>query len=188
MAITRKTFYGSGRIYEFEYIESGASAITIPTTQAAIKAFVEEYAVEANQIGFLKNGFQVQINATKLEDQSDLGEMKISVISKEEGTMTFALFNSNGETISRLYPTAKTTDGVTVVGGLNGTEQKNHVILFVAADEAEGKTVFIGIGKNTSGFTLNWNPDSVEPFACEYSIIPYNTDGNLLVVADLTKE
>ena len=188
MSITKKTFYGSGSIYEFEYVTTGEGAITIPTTQAAIKTFVTAYAVEANQIGYLKNGFQVQINATKLEDQSDLGEMKISLISKEEGTINFSLFNANGATISKLYPTAKTTSGVTVVGGLKGTAQKEHVILFVAADEAEGQTVFIAVGKNVSGFSLNWNPESVEPFPCEYSIIPYNTDGNLFVVGDLDKE
>jgi len=185
MAITKKTFYGSGSIYEIEYDES---AVTIPTTQTAVKSFAETYGIEDNQIGYLKGGFQVQLDATKLEDQSDLGEMKVSLITKEEGKMIFKLFNANGATISRLYPTAKTTDGITVVGGLKGTEQKEHIILFIAADEAEGKTVFIAVGKNTTGFTLNWNPDSVEPFACEYSIIPYNTDGNLLVVADLTKE
>ena len=183
--VTHKTFYGSGSIYEIEFDKE---SIVIPVTQAAVLAFIEAYCTEENQIGYLKNGLQVEVTTNTLEDQSDLGEMKISLITKETAVMNFALFNANGATISRLYPTAKTKDGITVVGGLKGTVQKEHVLIFVAADESEGKTAVIAVGKNTSGFTLNWNPESVEPMSCKYSIVPYNTDGNFLVVADLDKE
>lgn len=179
---TRKTYYGSGSIYEIEYVEGTTQ---IPTTQSAIRTFIETYCIEDNQIGYLKNGFQFEMSPDVLEDQSDLGEMKISVITKENATVTFALFNANGATISKLYPTASTTDGVTIVGGLKGTTQKDHVIIFVAADETYGKTVLIAVGKNTSGFNLNWNPDSVEPFSCTYSLVPYNSSGNIMVFGDI---
>lgn len=183
--ISPKTFYGSGSVYEIEY---DRETMQIPTTQQAVLAFAEEYCIEENQIGYLKKGFQVNVTTNTLEDQSDLGEMKISLITKEEAKLVFALFNANGETISRLYPTAETKNGITVVGGLKGKKQAEHIIIFVAADESEGKTIVIAVGKNTSGFTLNWNPDSVEPMSCEYKVVPYNTEGNFLVVADLDKE
>lgn len=180
--MTEKTFYGSGSIYEFIYDKT---TVTIPTTLAGIKAFVETYATPANQVGYLKGGFQVEFSTETLEDQSDLGEMKVSLITAENGTITYALFNANGETLEKIYPTAKTTNGVTVVGGLKGTSQAEHVIIFVAADETGGQTIVIAVGKNTSGFTLNWNPDSVEPLSCNFSMVPYNTDGNLMVCADV---
>lgn len=183
MALERRTFYGSGTLYELPVPEN----FVMPTTVAALKTLVETYCTADNQIGFLKNGFQVQIETDKLEDQSDLGEMKVDIITKETGTITSALFNSNGETISRLYPTAHTTDGVTTVGGLNGADQTDHLIIFVEATKTDGKqTVFVAYGKNTSGFTINWNPDSVEPFSIEYGISPYDSTGKLFVMASVS--
>lgn len=176
MALERRTFYGSGTLYELPVPEN----FVMPTTKAELKTLVETYCTAENQIGFLKNGFRVQVETEKLEDQSDLGEMKVDVITKEKGTITSALFNSNGETISRLYPTAHTTDGVTTVGGLNGADQTDHLIIFVEATKTNGaQHVLVAYGKNTSGFTINWDPSSVEPFSIEYGISPYNTDGNL---------
>ncbi|MBQ5316999.1 MAG: hypothetical protein J6I96_05545 [Oscillospiraceae bacterium] len=182
----RQTYYGSGTMYEFA--KPATEGWTIPSTTADIKDFVEEYALDTNQIGFLKNGFQVSVTTNTLTDQSDLGEMKIDVITEEQAQMTFALFNANGETLSRLYPTAKTVSGVTTVGGLANASQTDHVIMFVSANKNEDgeQTVFIGMGKNTSGFNLNWNPTSVEPFSCQYTVVPFNTDGNLFRIADIS--
>ncbi len=181
----RQTYYGSGTIYEFP--KPATEGWTIPDTTAAIKTFVETYALDTNQIGFLKNGFQLATTTETLTDQSDLGEMKIDVITKEEAQITFALFNSNGETLERLYPTASTTSGVTTVGGLANASQIDHVLMFVSANKNEDgeQTVFIALGKNTSGFNINWNPDSVEPFSCQYTVVPFNTDGNLFRMADI---
>ena len=181
MAVTKDTYYGSGTIYEFVKPVS----FTVPTTVAEFKTFVETYCTADNELGFLKGGFQTEITTENLEDQPDLGQYKISLITKEEGTMSFSLFNANGETISRMYATAKTNNKVTTVGGLANAAQNEHVIVFVGAtknDEGE-QDVFIGVGKNTSGFSLNWNPDSVEPFSCEYSIIPYAQSGELFASA-----
>ena len=188
----RKTYYGSGTMYEFPVpaaLKDSSGNVTLPATLAEMATFISTYGTEDNQIGFLKGGFQVQITTEKLEDQSDLGEMKVSVITKEEGTMTFGLFNSCGETISRLYPTAHTVNGVTTVGGLANASQDDHVILFVGAqkDDSGEQTAFVALGKNTEGFSLNWNPDSVEPFSCNYSIVPFNTDGNMFRSFDISQ-
>lgn len=183
MAVTRDTYYGSGTIYEFVK----PSSFTIPSTEAAIKTFVETYCTENNELGFLKNGFSTEVSTENLEDQSDLGQMKVSLITSETATMSFALFNSNGETLSRLYPTAKTVGKVTTVGGLANASQAEHVIVFVGAqkNDSNEQDVFIAIGKNTSGFTINWNPDSVEPFSCEYTIIPFTQSGNIFRMAKI---
>jgi hypothetical protein len=190
--VKRQTYYGSGTMYELkkpttgDFVQSGE--FVMPSTKSAIKAFVETYATAENQIGFLKNGFQVEVTTEKLEDQSDLGEMKITLITKETATGTFALFNSCGETIARLYPTAHTVSDVTTVGGLVNASQDDHVLLFVSANKNDlnEQTVFIALGKNTEGFSINWNPDSVEPMSCKYDIVPFNTDGNLFRIAEIS--
>lgn len=182
MAVSPKTFYGSGTIYEFVK----PNDFTMPSGKSAIKTFVETYATAANEVGYLKNGFRINMSTSNLQDKSDLGQMKVDLITDETGTMTFALFNANGATISRLYPTSSTSaEGVTTVGGLVNATQAEHVLLFVAADKTGGQTVVIAVGKNTSGFDLNWNPTSVQPFTCNYALVPFNTSGNIFVTADI---
>ena len=188
MAVSSQTYYGSGTVYEFAKPEN----FTFPSTIADIKTLVETYCTAANQIGYLKNGFSVEVSTETLEDQSDLGEMKISLITRENGTINFALFNANGETLAKLYPTAKTVSGVTTVGGLNGANQTDHVIVFVAATKvgtgaSATQTVFISQGKNTSGFTLTWNLDSVEPFSCTYTMTPLTTNGEMFKIAEVSE-
>lgn len=183
MSASKSMYFGSGTIYEMKFTDD----IVIPTTPAEFKTFVETYCTTANQLGYLKNGFKFTLTATNLEDQSDLGEMKVSTITDEKGQMDFALFNANGETISRMYPTAKTVNKVTTIGGLANAEQDDHLIIYVSANKnADGENqVFVGVGRNASGFNINWAPKSVEPFGCQYTCMPFNTDGNICRIAEV---
>lgn len=184
MANSKSMYFGSGTIYELKYTD----AITLPTTPAEFRTFVQTYCTTNNQIGFLKNGFKLTVDATNLEDQSDLGEMKVSTLTEEKATMTFALFNANGETITRMYPTSRTVNKVTTIGGLANADQSEHLIIFVAANKnADGEQqVFFGLGKNASGFDIAWDPSSVQPFNCEYTVVPFNTDGNICRIAEIS--
>lgn len=183
MSVSKSMYFGSGTIYEMKFTDD----IVLPTTPAEFKTFVETYCTTANQLGYLKEGFKFTLTATNLEDQSDLGEMKVSTITDEKGQMDFALFNANGETISRMYPTAKTVNKVTTIGGLANAEQDDHLLIFVSANKnADGENqVFVGVGRNASGFNINWMPKSVEPFGCQYTCMPFNTDGNICRIAEV---
>jgi uncharacterized repeat protein (TIGR02543 family) len=171
-----RTTYGSGTLYALD-----PTGITIPTTEAAAKTLVETYCTQENQLGFLKNGLTVTIETETLSDQSDLGEMKIDIITKETGTVETAVFNVNGETVARVYPTAIYTEGNLVVGGLSGVSQDAKLYIFVEANVQNGKQqVLVFLGRNTAGFTVQWSPDGVEPFGITLAVTPYNTQGNLI--------
>ncbi|MBR4544321.1 MAG: InlB B-repeat-containing protein [Lachnospiraceae bacterium] len=172
----RRTTYGSGTLYALY-----PTGITIPTTPAAAKTLVETYSTEENQLGYLKNGMTITIDTETLSDQSDLGEMKIDLITKETGTAETTVFNVNGETVSRVYPTATYNNGCLIVGGLNGVAQDAKLYIFVEANVQNGKQqVVVFYGKNTSGFTIQWTPDGVQPFAINLALEPFNTQGNLV--------
>lgn len=185
MAISnRRTTYGSGTAYLLEI-----GQIPMPATKAEMKTFVETYCTAENQLGYLKNGITFTIETETLEDQSDLGEMKVALITKETGTAETAVFNVNGETISRLYPTAVTTDDITTIGGLSGVSQDPKLFVFVEATKQNGaQAVAVAHAVNMSGFSLVWNPDGVEPFSVTFTLIPYDTTGKVLelgYIADL---
>lgn len=174
----RRTTYGSGTLYVLD-----PTGKTIPTTEQAAKTFVETYCTEDNQLGYLKNGLTVTIDPESLSDQSDLGEMKVDLLTKENGTVETAVFNVNGETVARVYPTATYNNNVMVVGGLNGVAQDAKLYVFVEANVQNGKQqVLIFLAKNTAGFSIKWNPDGVEPFSITLAVEPFNTQGNLFVM------
>lgn len=182
----RRTTYGSGTAYILD-----PTGITLPTTQAEFKTFVETYCTEENQLGFLKNGITFTVDTENLEDQSDLGEMAVALITKENGTAETAVFNVNGETISRVYCTAKQTNGVTRIGGLSGVSQDPKLFIFVEATKQQStQAVVIAYVVNMSGFSLVWKPDGVEPFSVTFKLTPLNSTGELFdirYVEDLPK-
>jgi len=171
----RRTTYGSGTLYAMD-----PTGKTVPTTPSAAKTFVETYATEDNQLGYLKNGLTITVDTETLSDQSDLGEMKIDLITKETGTVETSVFNVNGETVARVYPTATYSNDCLIVGGLNGVSQDAKLFIFVEANVQNGKQqVVCFLGKNTSGFTIQWSPDGVQPFSINLALEPFNTQGNL---------
>ena len=79
MAMTKKTYYGSGRVYSADYDAStfpkvaDTKAIT-PEEAAAVIKYISGIMVEDNQIGYLKDGYEVKVETSNLSDKSDLGD------------------------------------------------------------------------------------------------------------------
>ncbi len=195
MAMTKKTYYGSGKVYSADYDASTFPKVKdlrkITSEEAtAVISFITGVMTEDNQIGYLKDGYEVKVETSNLSDKSDLGEMKVDTITDEKGTSNFKLFNANGETIAKQYPTAKhskdTESGFefTFVGGLDSSDETVHVVVFKHDDKKYGDTVVVVIGKNTSGFDAVWKQDSVTPFACSYALEPFYDSGEFLLICD----
>lgn len=191
--ITKKTYYGSGRFYTDDYDESTFPAPADPKniTKAekdALVKFIAERLNQDYQIGFLKNGYQLSVKTETLSDKSDLGEMKIDVITDETATIAISLFNANVKTIADQYPTAKYSNvdgyGITTVGGVGSINETEKVLIFKHDDNKHGDTVVIAVGKNTSGFDAVWKQDSVTPFTVNYAVEPFDTDGNFTILID----
>ena len=185
-----ETFYGSGKVYSQPYNKATFPAVlnSAAVTHAealAIIAFLKGIMVSDYQIGYLKNGFNFKIDTNTLSDHSDLGEMKIDVITEETGTCTFALFNCSIDVIAEQYPTAAyskdaaTQLEIAEVGGLSNMDDTEHVIVFYHSDTQNGDTIAICVGKNMSGFETAWKQDSVTPFTCTFNARPFTTDGRI---------
>lgn len=192
--ITKKTYYGSGRFYTDDYDGATFPAPADPKNitadeKEALVQFIAERLNENYQIGYLKNGYQFSVKAETLSDKSDLGEMKIDVITDETATVAISLFNANAKTIAEQYPTAynsETEDGfsITTIGGVGDINETEKVLIFKHDDNKHGDTVVIAIGKNTSGFDAVWKQDSVTPFTVNYAVEPYNAKGNFAMFID----
>ncbi|MGN0665393.1 MAG: hypothetical protein ACI4KF_02575 [Huintestinicola sp.] len=191
--ITDKTAYGSGKVYTPEYEADSFPMFKDakePTEEeiTALMNYIKPLMVTDNQIGYLKGGYQFNIATEKLTDQSDLGEMKVDLITKETGTVTFGLFNSNTQTIGRIYPTAKYKAvggyGVTTVGGLGDMDASEKLVIFHRIDNKKGDTICVCRGKNTSGFDRAFKNDAVTPFAVNFECQPLDEKGNIYIEID----
>jgi len=196
MAKTQReeTFYGSGKVYSRAYDKATFPPIANPGTMTHAEAiavinYLKETMVSDYQIGYLKNGFDFKIDTNTLSDHSDLGEMKIDVITEETGTCTFALFNCSIDVIAAQYPTAayskdaSTQLEIAEVGGLANMDDTEHVIVFYHSDTKNGDTMAICVGKNMSGFETAWKQDSVTPFSCTFNAQPFTSDGRIYRLA-----
>lgn len=187
--MTKKTLYGSGKIYSADY-----DASTFPTVadfnnmtaeeSAAAYEYIKGVCIEDNRIGLLKGGFQFQLSTENLSDQDDLGELKIDTLKKETGTASFNLFNCNEKTIASQYPTAEYSEldngsSIAAVGGLEHINETIHVIIFERVDKVNGNSYAITCGKNISGLTVNYNLDSVGTLPIQIACEPLNERGHL---------
>ncbi|MCM1523819.1 MAG: hypothetical protein NC120_05115 [Ruminococcus sp.] len=195
---TKKTLYGSGKVYSTNYSESEFPKVNdfknlTQTESAAILAYIKEKCVPDNRIGLLKGGFNVNLTTSSLTDQDDLGELKVDVINSETATAGFNLFNVNGEIIAAQYPTATyskvETDGssLAAIGGIEHIDETVHVIIFHRADTENGDTYVICAGRNVSGLTVAYTPDSVTPMPVTINCEPLNDRGNLVWVYEPPK-
>lgn len=178
-----RSFYGSGKVYTMKLTNPEYPIFTRNNIIKMLKILM----TKENQLGYVKGGFKFGLETEKLDDQSDLGEMKINIITKEKGTATFALFNANGETIARVYPTGHSEDiedddgtvSVTEVGGLEHMDDSLFLIAFHHQDKTNGDSIAVAVGKNMQGFEANWTPDSVTPFQCQFECQPYSKSGKV---------
>lgn len=195
---TKKTLYGSGKIYSTNFVEGEFPVVADfkkLTTQEATKImeYCNKVCVAANRIGLLKGGYQFQLSTETMSDQDDLGEQKVDVIKKETGTSSFKLFNVDGETIASQYPTATygvsdAGDALTAIGGLEHLDETIHVIIFHRIDKKNGDAFVIAAGQNISGLTVGFNPDSVTPLDVSIACEPLNDKGNLVWMFEPAKQ
>ena len=183
-----RSFYGSGKVYG-KKLEN----ISYPIfTKENILSKLAELMVPENLMGYVKNGFTYSLETESLDDQSDLGEMKVNIITKEKGKCTFALFNANAETIAKWYPTGAvntvTSGGNTVkvaeVGGLGNMDDSQFLIAFHHQDTNNGDSIAVMVGKNMKGFDAAWTPGQVTPFSCEFEAQPYTKKGRIYMQVD----
>lgn len=164
---------GSGKLYCVEFTGTMPEDTTIET--------------EENLLGLIKGGATIAYTPEFVTATDDLGLVKKQKIMNEEVVLTSGLITWNGETLSKLSATGRTTssEGVrtTKIGGLGQDNGKSYVLHFVHEDAADGDVRATIVGKNTSGFTLPFATEESTVDA-EFTALPNDTDGTLLILKE----
>ena len=164
---------GSGKLYCVEFTGTMPEDTTIET--------------EENLLGLIKGGATIAYTPEFVTATDDLGLVKKQKIMNEEVVLTSGLITWNGETLSKLSATGRTTssEGVrtTKIGGLGQDNGKSYVLHFVHEDAADGDVRATIVGKNTSGFTLPFSNEETTVDA-EFTALPNDTEGTLLILKE----
>lgn len=195
--ISQRTMNGSGYIYvrkadedTYPLPEQASWEAITAEEETALQDFLKELCTDDNELGYLKGGYTFTETLTPVSDQSDMGQIKLDDIQSEEATNAFSLFNGNGETIAKMHPLAATAKGtggtrVTNIGGISNKDDSVYDIAFIHPDTKEGDIVLLTRGKNISGLTLGFVPDSNTPLPCTYTAQPLDQTGHLCKVVEM---
>jgi len=171
-----KITLGSGKLYIMEFTGTIPENTVIETDE--------------NRIGWIKGGAELSYAPEFYTAEDDLGKVKKMTLQKEEVTLKSGIMTWNGETLKKLVSTGTTEEAsgvrTTKIGGTGNYDGKSYVIHFVHEDKIDGNVRVTIVGQNTSGFTLAFAKDSETVIDAEFSALPNDEKGTLIIIQEET--
>lgn len=166
---------GSVDIYMLVF--TGTQVSDIPTDNAI--------EVEANHIGRTKNGGEITYSTTYYNVKSDDGKAARNELTDDSATISFGLITWNGDTITKLVPTATASISGgkrrTLIGGVANKNDTIYLIRAVHKDGEKGDVRYTFIGKNVNGFAAAYKPGQETTITPNITAEPFD-DGRLIVL------
>lgn len=167
---------GSGKLFVTEFDK---------TTGIPENSVVE---TENNRIGWIKGGAEISYSSDFYTAEDDLGRVKKRILQAEEAILKCGIMTWNGDTLTKLVSTGKSEekDGkrITKIGGVGNYDGKSYVIRFLHEDAVDGNVRVTIVGQNTSGFTMTYAKDAETVVDAEFSALPCDNDGTLIIIEE----
>lgn len=171
-----KITLGSGKLFITEFTG------TIPENSVI--------ETEENRIGWIKGGAELSYTPEFYTAEDDLGKVKKRTIQSEEVILKSGIMTWNGDTLTKLTNTGATEikNGIrtTKIGGTGNYDGKSYLIHFLHEDKIDGNVRVTIVGQNTSGFTMAYAKDSETVIDAEFSALPSDENGTLVIIQEET--
>ena len=171
-----KITLGSGKLFVLEFTGTIPENTVIET--------------EENRIGWIKGGAELSYTPEFYTAEDDLGKVKKRTLQSEEVILKSGIMTWNGETLKKLVSTGATTvtNGIrtTKIGGTGNYDGKSYIIHFLHEDPIDGNVRVTIVGQNTSGFTMAYAKDSETIIDAEFSALPSDENGTLVIIQEET--
>lgn len=145
----------------------------------------ETIETEANLIGRTKDGGEIAYTTTFYNTKSDDGKAARSEMTDDSATISFGLITWNGDTITKIVPTAAATvTGTkrrTLIGGVANRDDKVYLVRAVHKDNVKGDVRYTIIGKNVNGFAAAYRPGQDNVLSPSIAAEPFE-DGRLIIL------
>lgn len=139
---------GSGKLYHMEFTG------TVPAN--------EEIEKDENILASVKGGAAFTYTPTTITEESDEGDVSVTVFQSDEATFKSGLMTVEGETFKTITSTARveTKDGVetVLIGGAENHDGKTHLFHFVNNNKLRPVRATV-VGVNQKGFELSFKQD-----------------------------
>lgn len=141
---------------------------------------------ESNMIGRTKNGGTVNYSSTWYEAASDDGKARKRKLTDESASISYGNITWNGNTISKLVATARTSEEsnkrTTKIGGIVNDNGKRYLIRGVHKDPVDGDVRITGVGVNTGGWEAIYSPTQETIITPTFELEPkLDSEGTLLI-------
>ena len=140
---------------------------------------------EANRIGYIEKGGEVDYKPTYKTFKDDYGIIQRTALTAEEATLKASLIAWSSSDFDVFASTARVTETAghrTIkIGGLGNDSGKIHLFRFVHPDAKYGDVRLTIVGTQTGGFTLNFKPDDAGNMALEITAQASDNEGTLIV-------
>ena len=142
--------------------------------------------VEENMIGRTKNGATINYTSNWYVAESDDGKAKKRKLTGESATIGYGNITWNGNTLSKLIATARTSEAdskrTTKIGGISNDNGKRYLIRGVYKDGVDGDVRVTGVGVNTGGWESVFSPTQESVINPTFELEPrLDDDGTLLI-------
>lgn len=177
---TRKTVaLGSGYTHILAYTG------TLPGVKEIITQCTDD-----TRFGTTTGGASITYTAETHKEEDDLGEVCRIITTKEEVKYKTGIFSWAPGMLEKLVATyrTETKDGykISKIGGLANDDGKKYIVVFHHIDKSEGDLWCIIVGTNTAGFALAFAKDNVTKLEPEFTALPSDDEGTLVIIAEET--
>jgi hypothetical protein len=172
---------GSGKIYIKEYTTE-----SIPDMATLISDMISD----TYQLALIKGGAAVEYKKETYTASDDLGLVSKTITTSEDVTLTTGIGTWCGTTLATLCSTARVSDNpitglrTVKIGGIENDDGKRYVILFVHTDEQDGNVYVAIVGKNTSGFKIDFKKEAETVIDAVFTAEACDREGTKLVYAE----
>ena len=175
MAQPERIILGSCKVFSMEF--EG----TIP----------EDTVIETadNRLGHIKGGAAVEYTPTFYTAKDDLGEVQKSKITEEDAKIKCGIMTLDGNNISKLAATARVDETkagkrTLKIGGAGNDNGKKYAIRLLHEDPEDGDIRVTIVGRNESGFSLNFAKDAETVVDAEITAYPHDSEGTLILYTE----
>ena len=140
---------------------------------------------EANLIGRTKDGGEVTYTTDYYTAKSDDGKASRTEMTNDSAKFSFGLITWNGDTITKIVPTASSSytgsKRRTLIGGAANKNETLYLIRAVHKDDVKGDIRYTFLGKNVNGFAAAYKPGAETTITPSIEAEPFD-DGRLIVL------
>lgn len=170
--MSERIILGSGKLYVAAW-----NGTTIPAD-----ATIE---VELNLLGLIQGGASLTYTPTFYEAKDDLGLVSKKFITEEVAILKSGIMTFDGNTLKKLISTGTLTETSTertlkIGGAINFVDTK-YVVHFVHEDAMDGDVRVTIVGSNNTGLELAFAKDKETVVNAEFSAIPLDSTGTLII-------